>query len=112
MKICCTLVNLGLGFELYKYLQLLSEAFISLWNDVRNVWGSKMICISSMGVLLCSGHCLTCAQEKCPWDQVYRRKYEGTSNFARYYQSAHSDIPCSEKDESVKKVAKDYFKPR
>jgi hypothetical protein len=36
MKICCTLVNLGLGFELYKYLQLLSEAFISLWNGMTS----------------------------------------------------------------------------
>jgi len=38
-----------------------------------------------------------------------------TSNFARYYQSAYSDIPCSEKDERVNKVAKDgakdFFKP-
>lgn len=83
---------------------------------MRNVCDSKMICISSKGILLCSGHCLTCAQEKCPWDQVYPRKYEMTSNFARYYQSAHSDIPCSEKDERVNKVAKDgakdFFKPR
>jgi hypothetical protein len=59
---------------------------------------------------------VTCAQEKCAWDQVYPCKYEGTGNFTRYYQSVHSGIPCLEKDERVKKVvkegAKDFFKPR